>query len=153
MTVHTRLRTRTVVVPFALRRGPASSDVVRAIGGETMGTTWSVKAPLEEAALAELRTEVEGVLAILANDLSAWDPDSALSRFNHGARGWHSLPQSLCAVLARALTIARETSGAYDPTVWPLVELWGFGPGGATSFPPAKPSLPPSAAATTAGLG
>lgn len=58
-----------------------------------------------------------------------------LSRFNRAEPGWHRLPHAFSIVLGCALAVARETGGAYDPTIWPLTELWGFGPGGTSSMP------------------
>lgn len=126
---------RNIVVPLMLRQRPVPREAVRELRGETMGTTWSVKAPLEADAIPAVRQAVEGLLENLVRELSAWEPHSALSRFNSAQQGWHQLPESLCAVLARALEIAKETEGAYDPTIWPLVELWGFGPAGAIGLP------------------
>src|SRR5690606_6322072 len=40
-------------------------------------------------------------------------------------------------VVARALDIARQTAGAYDPTLGRLNDLWGFGPAGPITVPPA----------------
>ena len=42
---------------------------------------------------------------------------------------WQELPADFFGVLDYALTLARDSGGAYDPTVGPLVNLWGFGPG------------------------
>jgi len=52
-------------------------------------------------------------------------PDSELSRVN-ATPGPAIVSDELLKVLGRALEIARETNGAFDPTVGPLVELWGF---------------------------
>jgi FAD:protein FMN transferase len=51
--------------------------------------------------------------------------DSELSRLN-ASRGPVAVSDELFKVVARALAIAAETDGAFDPTVAPLVQLWGF---------------------------
>lgn len=126
---------RRVVVPPMLRPALVPSGPVSQLKGETMGTTWTVKAAADEEALAEVRAEIDALLASIVGEMSAWDPHSALSRFNRAERGWHRLPRAFSTVLGCALAVARETDGAYDPTIWPLTELWGFGPGGLRSIP------------------
>ncbi len=54
--------------------------------------------------------------------LSIHRPDSALARANHGGE----LSPELIAVIQRALAVAKETDGAFDPTIRPLADLWGF---------------------------
>ena len=48
-----------------------------------------------------------------------------MSRVN-AAQGPIAVSEELFTVVSRALEIARQTGGAFDPTVRPLVELWGF---------------------------
>lgn len=109
------------------------------LSGASMGTTWSASlAP--GYANAHVRALIEDELARLTALLSAWEPDSALSRLNHGSGDWQALPAELTQVLGHALELARTTGGAYDPSIAPLVALWGFGPDGA------RRSEPPSAA-------
>lgn len=99
--------------------------------GSAMGTTWQVTAYDPESRVAELDARIRARLDDLVAQMSAWEPDSALSRFNRAPAGtWMQLPEDLFTVLDHALTLAQQTDGAYDPTVAPLVDLWGFGPHG-----------------------
>ena len=83
---------------------------VRQMGGEAWGTTWSVQFVADEVRLAPLRAHLEAELARLAEQLSAWNPESALSRFNHAESGtWNVLPDDLFVVLEHALRLSRET--------------------------------------------
>lgn len=66
----------------------------------------------------------EGELARLDAELSAQRTSSEIAKLN--ASGACENAETL-EVLARALEIARRTRGAYDPTVYPLMQLWGFG--------------------------
>jgi thiamine biosynthesis lipoprotein len=104
-----------------------------AVGGRTMGTTWSVKliALPPNKSRQQLQDEVAALLRRLDDDLSDYKPDSALSRFNR-SRGddWFGVPADLAEVTAASLRASEETNGAFDITVAPLVELWGFGPSG-----------------------
>lgn len=103
---------------------------VRRFEGETMGSTWSVNAVLpagtdEDAIRKGIQGEVDRVVA----QMSTYEADSDLSRFNRAPAGtWQALPSEFFTVLSYALSLARDSGGAYDPTVGPLVNLWGFGP-------------------------
>jgi FAD:protein FMN transferase len=111
---------------------------VRAWSGESMGTTWSVKVcarrkPESPAIGAAIATALDGV----DREMSTWRADSDLSRYNAAsAEKWITLPEACYRVVTTALAIARQTDGAYDPTVGRLVNLWGFGPDGKREVPP-----------------
>ena len=105
-----------------------------------MGTSWSAKFAGSAAAAQTLRRAIVAVLDRVVTQMSPWDAGSALSAFNKGRPGeWHELPHEFATVIATALRIAGETDGAFDPTMGPLVDLWGFGPQG-------RPQAWPSAA-------
>lgn len=98
--------------------------------GPTMGTTWRVKGctGLSEA---EIVASVERVLRGIVSEMSTWSPDSDISRFNSTRPGtWQVLPDNFWRVLTTALEVARSSGGAFDPTVGPLTDLWGFGSSG-----------------------
>jgi len=61
--------------------------------------------------------------------MSTYDVNSEISRFNRSAQITpFKLSSETTEVLAFSLQLARQTQGAFDPTVSPLVNLWGFGP-------------------------
>ncbi len=98
-----------------------------------MGSTWSVKCR-PELVMAE-RRRVERLLQSRLDDLehqmSTWRTDSVLSRFNTSRdTNWFSVPRDTAVVVREALAVSQLTGGAFDVTVFPLVQLWGFGPGG-----------------------
>ena len=107
--------------------------VVHALGGTSMGTTWSVKcAAAAGVDLRPLHAGIQARLDEVVSQMSNWAPDSVLSRFNAAPAGsWHALPAEFATVLECALRIARLTDGAFDPTIGALVDAWGFGPSGA----------------------
>ena len=74
--------------------------------------------------------------------MSTYKPDSELSRFN-SRKTTEPVPISddLCAVLQIALEASRESDGAFDVTVGPLVNAWGFGPPGRPIKEPSKQML------------
>ena len=99
--------------------------------GETMGTTWRIELFAAVAlSTGELRDSVNGELDRLVGQMSHWRVDSDVMRFNQSPPGWVNLPSDLLDVLESALRVAEETDGAFDATVKPLVDLWGFGPNG-----------------------
>lgn len=101
------------------------------LSGATMGTTWTVKivVPAEpELAQAELQASIEGLLEQVNDEMSTYRPQSELSRFNAAAEGeWIPVSPTTAAVVERAIEIGRQSRGALDVTVGPLVDLWGFG--------------------------
>lgn len=112
-----------------------------------MGTTWSLRVDNPRMLpLDALRHTVQSSLDDVVAQMSHWDPDSALGRFNRAPAGsTHTLPEAFNVVLARALHWAEASGGAFDPAMGPLVALWGFGPEAA-----AQSCLPPDAAALAA---
>ncbi len=135
-----RLLSLWAVLALLVACGPQAS--VSRLQGATMGTTWhatlvsQVGAKLDEAALtAGIELQLEAVNA----SMSTYRQDSTISRFNQSPPGeWFALDEDFVKVLAAALAIGEQSRGAYDVTVGPLVNLWGFGPQGpAEGAPPA----------------
>lgn len=97
-----------------------------------MGTTYSVKyrhGP-DAPPLQVIQTEVDALLTGINQTMSTYDPESELSRVNRmRTTDWVPVSASLLAVLKTALEIGAQSEGAFDITVGPLVDLWGFGPG------------------------
>jgi len=117
---------------------PLMDLVVQSTQGETMGTTWSVRAVLPvELSLQTWHDGIQAVLDLVDGQMSTYKPDSNLSRFNSAPAGtWHVLPTECFEVVKHALSVARDSGGAYDPTIGPLVNLWGFGPEPSRREPP-----------------
>lgn len=97
-----------------------------------MGTTWTVKLcdPGRAIALETLEAVIQAALERITRQMSNWDPSSFISLLNRAERGWYEVSDELFHVLKHALDLARDTAGAYDPTLGKLVDLWGFGPSG-----------------------
>ncbi|MCC6202237.1 MAG: FAD:protein FMN transferase [Gammaproteobacteria bacterium] len=96
-----------------------------------MGTTWSVRfhAAPNAPAVTTLRPEIERRLDAIDATMSTWRSDSELTKFNTAPPGTRmTFSPELAYVTAAAIDLAHDTDGAYDPTVGPLVDLWGFGP-------------------------
>lgn len=101
------------------------------IRGLTMGTTYTVElaAPIDAAARTGLVELIEAELAAINQAMSTYDPRSELSEFNRRQDlGWTPASRGLFEVLDSASRISTATQGAFDVTVGPLVDVWGFGP-------------------------
>ncbi|HVK80577.1 MAG TPA: FAD:protein FMN transferase [Verrucomicrobiae bacterium] len=107
--------------------------------GETMGTTWSVRAFAPPGFnTPRFQADIEALFADIIAQMSPWAPNSLINHFNNLPTGaWLALPAHFNAVLDGALQIAEQSNGAFDPTLGALVDLWGFG-----ATPPAH--LPPT---------
>ncbi len=78
-------------------------------------------------AAAAAADAAHGVFARVDSLMSTWRADSALSALNRAPAGvWVAVGAETAHVLKRARELAADTGGAFDPTVLPLVELWGF---------------------------
>lgn len=120
---------------------PAPGELPMVVfSGPTMGTQYSVKAvsaePLEAATQRELANRIAEALASVNGKMSTYLPDSELSLFN-AAETTEAFPVSseTVYVLSHAQYISEVTDGAFDITVGPLVNAWGFGPDGRVSPP------------------
>lgn len=93
--------------------------------GATMGTYYRVTARCADDVAALVEAELKAV----NDEMSTYLPESALSRFNRAPVGqWWPVPRPLADVVDAAARLSRESAGAFDVTVGPLVNLWGFGP-------------------------
>ncbi len=98
-----------------------------------MGTTWSVQAVAPPPGLS---AEVERVLDRIIAQMSHWEPGSAISALNRAEQGvWQSISAEFSHVLAAAEAVCKASSGAFDPTMGGLADLWGFGPSGPQPVP------------------
>ena len=106
-----------------------------------MGTTYNIK--YHAAAHTQDRSVVESKISRLLEHinqkLSTWRKDSEITRFNkYPHNTWFPVSPELYTVTRHALKIAAKTSGVFDPTLGPLINLWGFGPQGEKKVPSAQ---------------
>ena len=109
------------------------------LSGAAMGTTFNIGiiAPGPELSLEELQANVVRKLDDIENIASTYREASELSRFNaNPSTEWIDVSHELCQMIAAALGVSAQTGGAFDITVGPLVNLWGFGPPPGDDQPP-----------------
>jgi FAD:protein FMN transferase len=97
------------------------------LSGNTMGTTYRIVYLDKEE--RDFKEEIDSLLIVFNQSLSTYIPDSELSIFNQSDSLVFELP-FFRPVLEASKIVYEKTDGAFDPTVGPLVNLWGFGPGG-----------------------
>jgi thiamine biosynthesis lipoprotein len=127
--------------------GSGDSDIAHELRltGEALGTMWSVElvvpGSLAPEGVAEIRERVASTLERVDRGMSTWREDAELARFNRQAdlEPFAFSPETRRVIVA-AMDLARETGGAFDPTVAPLVALWGFG-AQAADVPPSVAEL------------
>lgn len=103
------------------------------IAGPIMGTFFSVKIPGEHGVEDQRRFErlIQAQLAEVDGKMSTYREESELSVLNATATTEPvEVSEALFEVMAAALEISRQTRGAYDITIGPVVNAWGFGPRG-----------------------
>lgn len=106
-------------------------DVVLTVQGLTMGTSYSVKWVSKDADTASIHVAIEQQLKDINQSMSTYIDSSELSQLNRSdSTEWSPVSSALFDVLSLSSSISRKTSGAFDVTVGPLVNLWGFGPDG-----------------------
>lgn len=109
---------------------------LQVIRGRTMGTFFTVKYVPQsdkpgntEETRRKIAAGIENTLLQVNRQMSIYIPDSEISRFNRYAHtDWFSVSADLAEVVHQALYISELSGGAFDITVGPLVNLWGFGP-------------------------
>jgi len=122
-----------ILVFFALLLLICSCDrrkrAVKHFEGQAFGTTYSItcvanpedKRPLPHA-------QIDSLLADLSHTFSIFDTNSIIYRWNKGEDV--ELNEDFLEVLHISKLVSNATDGAFDCTVQPLVQLWGFGKDG-----------------------
>lgn len=110
-----------------------TSEGYEKIVGKTMGTTYHITLG---RIVPGIQKKIDQLLLDINNEVSTYIPEAAISRFNtvdrrivlQETKNPVNMNRHFKAVFNRAKTIFIETEGAFDPTVMPLVNFWGFGP-------------------------
>lgn len=111
------------ITALALLSTSCQTKKVNKIEGTAFGTIYHIVYTGNVS--PTLKQQVDSVLADVNKTFSIFDTTSLLSRINRGETGQGNL--DLIHVLRTSLEVSRQTYGAFDCTIQPLIELWGFG--------------------------
>ncbi len=126
-----------VALLVACNRG--EDTVAFELTGSTMGTVFNVVLVLSAGQRpdVDLQERIEFVVDSIEQSMSTYLLESEVSRFNTSlSTEWFAVSPMLCAAVAESRAISKLTDGAFDITVGPLVNLWGFGPDSVRLEPP-----------------
>jgi len=133
-----------VLMAFVVLAGCGSPTGPAQFAGATMGTTYhvTVNAADTPARREAVQAAIDTVLREVDRTLSTYRDDSELARLNRAAsRDWISVSPELWQVLQQARQVSLATGGAFDITVAPLLDAWGFG---AAATGPGAVLVPPT---------
>lgn len=108
------------------------------ITGRTMGTHYNIKVVgLNPNQVNIVKQEIDAALEDLNMQVSTYIPQSEISRFNSSKAGEkHAISGEFRAILDASVKIHSRSKGAFDATVGPVVDLWGFGKKKSRNKPP-----------------
>lgn len=120
-----------LLLPLTTPRSLAEDRPLITWQGRTMGSPYTVQITgtnLTEAQVGEIRNEVEQRLMEINRQISNYQPDSELSKFNRApANTPLQVSPEFARVVRFGLELSRRSHGAFDPTLGPVINLWGFG--------------------------
>lgn len=99
------------------------SKTYRHAEGSIFGTIYHITYEADR----DLQPDMVEALMRVDNSLSMFNDSSVISRINRGEDVDLSKQRMFVEVFQLAQTISKETNGAFDITVAPLVNAWGFG--------------------------
>ncbi|MGB3182437.1 MAG: FAD:protein FMN transferase [Cyclobacteriaceae bacterium] len=123
-----------IVVWFVRNQGSEDADLPEAVAlkGTTFGVVeYNIKyLPEDEVGMTgdEIKAGADSILSRLNQSLSTYISDSEVTEFNNDNLHKYE-SRFFYEMLKASKTVYERTDGAFDPTVGPLVDAWGFGPG------------------------
>lgn len=104
------------------------------IAGYAQGTSYNITYYADNELVT--KRNIEFLFAVIDSSLSIYKPYSLVSRFNDATSGIQ-MDEHLERVIRKSLEVTKKTAGAFDITVQPLVQAWGFGNETITEVPDA----------------
>ena len=110
------------------RTGMAQVSSPNSMSGRIMGTGYSVTLGAQTQSVNSLHQIVLNELSAVDNTMSTWRPESEISKFNRSVNlEWQSIPHAMMQVIQHGMQTSKNSKGAFDTTIAPLVNAWGFG--------------------------
>ena len=143
-----------LALPWLTACQPAGQ--MQKFSGPTMGSSYHISYVRGPGApdVGQAQAAVQAILAGIDQAVSTYRPDSALARFNAAAAGTcMDMPAEAIALARYAQQLAQESDGAFDVTLLPALEAWGFGHGPSPRPAPASAPTPQALQALRARTG
>ncbi|MGB1333481.1 MAG: FAD:protein FMN transferase [Porticoccaceae bacterium] len=119
-----------LILVIVVLYGCSNKPDVLAISGSKMGTTYHITVIADQLPPDDLEQQIDQLLSKVDNSMSTYKKDSEISRFNRLPVGKSmTISDEFLEVVKISQKIWQLSNGAFDPTIGPLVDLWGFGPG------------------------
>ncbi len=112
----------------------AQTNLIK-IEGYTQGTTYHIS--YYDSNQRDFQPEIEAILKDFDQSVSTYNPNSIITKINHNQPNV-VVDKYFIACFKKAKEVWKNTNGAFDPTVLPLVNAWGFGPGKKQKIAPEK---------------
>ncbi|WP_353718027.1 FAD:protein FMN transferase [Dyadobacter sp. 676] len=112
------------MLPLATMAATGRDTTMISIDGEAQGTTYHIR--YFDPQNRNFKHSIDSILGEFDKCLSLYQPDSELSVFNRTSRHTFRSPW-FYEVLNKSKEIYETTGGAFDPTIMPLWEAYGFG--------------------------
>ncbi len=116
---------------LALSGCDSNPERVEVLSGPTMGSTYTIKYVFNASTPAAdaVGVEVQSILDEVDRQMSTYRLDSDIARFNQSpANTCLPMPQPVLDLAQYGYELSRSSDGAFDLTLGPLLNLWGFGP-------------------------
>lgn len=99
------------------------------IEGKTMGTSYTMTFELPKGATAsQIQTDIDKRLLEINKSMSTYDDTATIMAFNRAKAGEKIvIDPDFVKVITDSKTVYQLSKGTFNPTVMPLVQLWGFG--------------------------
>jgi thiamine biosynthesis lipoprotein len=115
---------------FFVALAACTDDNTVLLSGPIMGTQYNVTLTCKsDKTDKQWLDQVLPVMTSINQKMSTYISDSEISLFNQSrSTEFQPISSSMVDVFSSAQRVSQETNGAFDITVMPLVNLWGFGP-------------------------
>jgi thiamine biosynthesis lipoprotein len=109
--------------------GCSNKPEIIEISGSKMGTSYHITVVADQLPPDDLAQQIDQLLSKVDNSMSTYKENSEISQFNRlPAGGSLEISNEFADVIRISQKVWTLSEGAFDPTIAPLVDLWGFGP-------------------------
>lgn len=120
-----------LLILIGILSGCGNGDTQESFGGPIMGSRYAIQYVRHPgmSGPVEVQQQVEAILADVDRQMSTYRSDSDIERFNNlPANHCQAMPASILDLVRVGEQLSSQSEGAFDLTVEPLLNLWGFGP-------------------------